>query len=315
MKRLAYILASLATVGAVAFAIWQVMHLGLPGPLVSAHATLASDCSACHDENHNVDIARCAACHTDPATGDEFAFEGFARHHRRKDLPCLSCHSEHHGADAPTTREGVTFRTVGCETCHQPARLKPPLSLAAMPVALRGKVTHFPHAKHPPRNLSCTRCHPMPSRRAHEFVGSYAENCSSCHHGPGQRASCDACHKPTADYFAGRFEGRPVGFGSHGKSGEVTCVACHKYARTTHTFKPPVGTCGDCHPQAYTKDFLAEQTHWRQWRKVVDALPADSPNAKRLQFVARFWYHNDTQSAKIRKACPVPAMPNPAEGS
>lgn len=314
MKRRAYMLASLATAGAVALLallVWQVMRLAPPGPLGEAHAPLASDCLACHDrEDHHVDTAKCAACHTDPATGEEFAFDGFARHHLRKDLQCLACHSEHHGADAPATRDGVTFATVGCETCHRPDKLKGQVALAEMPMSLRGKVTHFPHEKHPAKNVSCNRCHPMNPRRAHELVGPYAENCSSCHHGPGQRATCDACHKPTADYYAGRFDGRRMRRGSHGRSDEVTCVGCHKFAGKTNTFKPPSSTCDDCHPPAYTRDFLKDQEAWRQWRKAIDTLPKDYPYAKQLQFIGRYWYHNDTHAEKVRKTYPVPATPD-----
>ena len=185
MRRLAYIAAGVAAVGIIALVAWQMDGFGQSGPLVAAHAGLQSDCGACHEDNGDVDIAKCAACHTDPATGKAFAFRGFAKHHRRTDLPCLACHTDHQGADVPTTRQGVTFATVGCKTCHPPGKLTQPLSLAKVPVSVRGKMTHFPHAKHPARNLSCSRCHPMKPRSAHVPAGPYAENCSSCHHGPG----------------------------------------------------------------------------------------------------------------------------------
>jgi len=282
------------------------------------HSPWEANCESCHSKDAG--SYNCTTCH-DPETGKQLVLKGFASHHFRKDLNCLDCHSEHRRAEGhPVTKAGVTFDKTPCQACHPQAQRKP-VSLAAMPVALRGGATSFPHDKHSTqkqKSLSCDRCHPMTPGRPHELVSPYNQNCSSCHHGPAQKTSCITCHKQTADYFAGQFEGRIVKRGTHGRSGEVACKACHPFDAKTNTFKPPASTCSDCHPAAYTKVFLKNRDEWRQWRQAVDALPKDHANAKQLQFVGRYWYHNDAQSAKVRKANPAPAAPTapvaPAKG-
>lgn len=302
MRRPVYITTLLAAATGAALIGWLAYRPGSPGPLASAHTALTDDCSACHDDGDHVDNARCAACHTDPATGAELAFVGFARHHAFARLACSDCHTEHHGpADVPAVKAGVTFAAIPCETCHAELAIRP-VSLADLPASLRGAQTAFPHARHAGKTLSCTRCHPMTPGRTHKLARPFEENCSACHHGPGQRASCEVCHKQPAEYFAGEFEGRPVRPGSHGGTDDITCVACHQFDDETDTFKPPADTCVDCHPPGYTKDFVKDRDDWRQWRKAVDALPKHHPRAEQLQFVGRYWYHNDIQSAKVRKA-------------
>ena len=270
------------------------------------HSAWQGNCAACHRTPPG--STHCTSCH-DPKTGKQVELKGFASHHFRKDLKCLTCHSEHRAAAGhPVTKAGVTFSTVACRACHLLDETRQ-VTLAALPVAIRGDATQFPHDKHPAKTVSCDRCHPMAPRRAHQLIGPYTQNCSSCHHGQPQRASCATCHKKAADYFAGRYEGRLVPRGTHGKSGEVKCISCHTFDTAANTFKPQSGTCATCHPAAYTKAFLKAQAGWRQWRKGVDSLPTEHPDAQRLQFVGRYWYHNDTQSAKIRKAHPDPPKP------
>jgi len=309
MKRRVYIAIAFAAVGGVALLGWLGGRSVSPGPLASAHAALSGDCAACHDKGDHVDTARCAACHTDPATGAEFDFVGFAKHHAYRHLVCTDCHTEHGRADGQReVRSGIGFGEVPCETCHVDLAAKA-ISLAAIPASLRGEERAFPHDRHATETLSCTRCHPMAAGRTHALVGPYSENCSACHHGSGQRASCEDCHTQAADYFTGKFEGRPVRPGSHEPADDITCVTCHLFDEDTHTFDPPADTCATCHPAGYTEAFVKAQADWRQWRKTVDALPKDHPYAKQLQFVGRYWYHNDTQSAKVRRAYSAAVTP------
>ena len=272
-----------------------------PGSTVrKKHSAWQGACVACHTQPAG--STNCTTCH-DPKTGKQVELKGFASHHFRKDLKCLTCHSEHRAAAGhPVTRASVTFSKVACNACHKPDKIMQ-APLTKIPAAVRGSATSFSHDKHPAKTVSCATCHPMNPRGAHKLVGPYQQNCSSCHHGPARKKdSCATCHKKTADYFAARYEGKLVPRGTHGKSGEVKCASCHKFDARISTFKPPSSTCATCHPAAYTKIFLKTNDSWRQWRKTVDALPADHPNAQKLKFVARYWYHNDTQSAKVRKA-------------
>jgi len=275
-----------------------------PDPcLRKSHQPWQRNCTACHTKGSGA--YNCTTCH-DPQTGKQIALNGFASHHFRKDLTCLTCHAEHRGVEGqPVTKPGVTFSSVPCDACHKPDTMKP-VPIDKLSVAVRGKTRQFLHAKHPVGSIACGRCHPMAKDKPHVLVGQFSENCSSCHHGSAQRASCDTCHKQAADYFAGKWSGRIVRRGTHGKSGEVTCVGCHIFDAKTNTFGRPVDTCSKCHPKAYTAAFVKSQAVWQQWRKTVEALPAEYPYADQLKFIGRYWYHNDIQSEKVRKAYPAP---------
>lgn len=156
MKRLVYTLAVITSIGAVAFFVWQERRFTQPDALAAAHAALESDCFACHDEDRHVDVAKCAACHTDPATGAAFAFAGFAKHHTYRDLDCLECHTDHLGAKASMTRVTHGLEQTGCAECHDRTMGK---NIAYRLAGATEHATKTLHSTHVPWQGDCAVCH------------------------------------------------------------------------------------------------------------------------------------------------------------
>lgn len=99
------------------------------GPLTTAHAMFADDCSKCHaastgasgsdDFSRHVEDAKCLACHTAPLHHDgQSAFAGamkaVAGHEVMMSSRCSSCHVEHRGPDVDLS--AVSDHT--CTQCH-----------------------------------------------------------------------------------------------------------------------------------------------------------------------------------------------------
>jgi len=184
-----------------------------PGPLMLAHQTIATRCSACHQVAFaHVRDEACLECHakTTRHDGAVLAHAGLLAGER-----CTTCHLEHKGTKA-THRDDDGF----CVACHRDLRAKVPDAHAmnasdfardhpAFRLTLRegdavrrvrmgegaiSQQTHleFPHAKHldpkgvksPDKGrvkLDCSSCHvPDASRRSFEPV-TFAQRCQECH--------------------------------------------------------------------------------------------------------------------------------------
>ena len=104
-----------------------------PGPLVSAHASLETNCFSCHAPLRGAEPARCVICHKLPDIGlrtttgaaSAAATLKTSFHQDLKSQDCMACHSDHAGP--LFTRRGRTSfshallrsPTEGrCETCH-----------------------------------------------------------------------------------------------------------------------------------------------------------------------------------------------------
>ncbi len=263
--------------------------------LSPAHAPWAGDCAACHKPG--TDRYECVVCH-DPKTGRQLELKDFASHHFRADLKCLDCHTDHRGAArGATTKPSVHFADIDCNVCHA-EELKKPTPLDKVPPAVRGVETTFLHSDHPQEKVACTECHAMKPGESHVSAGPYSLGCSDCHHKPQQRAECADCHRQTADYFAGRLDGKLLPLGTHARSGSVTCADCHPYDLKAHRFDPTESTCGNCHPQDYARLFVEEREGWQKWLAGADT--------DRLRFIGRNWYHNDVHASSVREANPKP---------
>ncbi len=270
-----------------------------PQPAVHpGHAPWAADCSACHREG--TAEVECLSCH-DPETGEQVELEEFAGHHFREDLDCLDCHTEHRGeAAGATTREGHSFADIDCLDCHA-AAIEEPSDLSELSADVRGESDEFLHTQHPRDVTDCAECHAMEPEQVHTFVGPYDRHCSDCHHGEEQEADCAVCHLEEADYMAGRFEGRLIARGQHGRSGDVACADCHVYAEADQAFGGPETTCESCHPAHYTPLFETSREEWDEWRE--RALPPETEDAKDdlLHFIGRNWYHNPAHAEALRR--------------
>lgn len=266
--------------------------------LHASHERWADECSACHKPG--TDAYECASCH-DASTGKQMELKGYAKHHTQKELKCLDCHTEHRGrGKGSTTKPGTDFHKVECIVCHQ-GDVKRPAKLDRLPQVVRGQETVFLHSDHPELKVACVQCHPMKPQEVHVLAKPYDEHCSNCHHGPKQTASCAQCHRKTADYFAGRLDGKLVGKGTHVRSGTVRCRDCHRYDVAAKRFTPTESTCDECHPKSYTPVFLNAKRDWIEWQAAFGSRSTGDVRAETLHFVARNWYHNDKHAVGVRK--------------
>lgn len=271
-----------------------------------SHLPWSGDCYACHKRG-SADM-ECTTCH-EPETGKRVELKGFKAHHFDPELKCLQCHTDHHGSQpGGCTKPGIAFATTDCLLCHA-RKLKEPTPLGKLPAALRGEATTFEHMEHPRDKVACAECHPMAPEKAHTLTGAYSRNCTECHHGPKQQASCATCHRAQADYFAGKFEGRLIPRGTHCKSGDVRCQDCHKFDPAAARLRPSETTCTGCHPADYTPLFLAARSDWQAWGKGLERLDPKDPETQRLRFIARNWYHNDAHATATRKAAQQRKIP------
>jgi hypothetical protein len=175
-----------------------------PGPLMSEHADLATDCFACHAPLHGASADRCIACHaladiglrttkgtpikTVPADGATRLTMSF--HQELIEQDCMACHSDH-AAPRLTQRSRKPFThallrvetRARCETCHAPPgnEMHQNLSIGCVQChkAEAWKPASFDHAALPAAERDrCEACHKPPTDTLHRQISG---NCGQCH--------------------------------------------------------------------------------------------------------------------------------------
>ena len=175
-----------------------------PGPLVPAHAALATDCFACHAPLQGADPDRCIICHALPdiglRTSKGVAIKSVATsaktllklsfHQELTEQNCMACHSDHAGpkltqhSRKPFSHALLKIQTRDhCETCHAAPRneMHGALSIGcAQCHKVSGwKPASFDHAALPALELSrCETCHKAPTDSQHRQISG---NCGQCH--------------------------------------------------------------------------------------------------------------------------------------
>ena len=196
-----------------------------PGPLISAHASLETDCFACHVAFQSVQADQCVACHkvadiglrtTKGATVDKVS-KIIPFHQGLSVKTCTACHSAHgspsitprskvvfaHASLSPALRENCvschaapgtavhTGATSQCTQCHSPDRWKP---------------ATFDHAKYfrldKDHNVACTTCHTT---------------------GDLRQSTCYGCHEHTETKIRAKHL-------REGIRNFTDCVSCHRSA-------------------------------------------------------------------------------------
>jgi hypothetical protein len=180
------------------------------GPLSSAHATIESDCNACHRtlsvQAGKAAIAagaagdrNCMACHggTDRTLG-AYSYPRHAVYTARDTagtaeaaaahdaLPCASCHPEHRGRDASLI-EVIDARCLSCHPSGSFDRDHPQLDFQAeaIPDDSTLAFTHVRHAKEVLKTFSlarpCAYCHePAGDGRSFRPI-DFEDHCGYCH--------------------------------------------------------------------------------------------------------------------------------------
>jgi hypothetical protein len=178
----------------------QLAALVSPGALSRAHAALdgAGNCAKCHEAGRKVAADRCLVCHTPIA--DRIAKKLGV--HRSVTTDCVSCHSEHAGADAD-------LRRIDTRTFNHQAEAGFPLD------GLHAKTA-----------ATCTSCHKSRS------MLNAKPACASCHvdaHKGNLGADCVRCHSTKVAFktTASQFNHATARFALTGAHQTVACAKCH----------------------------------------------------------------------------------------
>jgi hypothetical protein len=230
MKRrwlLALVAANLAGIAVLVFAYPHLMVS--PGALVPAHATLATDCFACHAPLRGASADRCMACHAVADIGLR-STQGVTLlpahlktpfHQALVERDCMACHSDHAGP-LLTHKSRKRFShallqpavRARCESCHR----TPDNSLhRGLGPTLRG---------------NCLQCHradawkPATFDHARLFLltGEHDTSCETCHVTDDYRQyTCFGCHEHRPDKVRAQHEEEGIRDLEH-------CARCHRSA-------------------------------------------------------------------------------------
>ena len=193
--------------------------LVMPGPVISAHADIESECSECHAAfSKTLQSDLCLGCHAHKnVLEDQQAGTGIhGRFAPAKNAECASCHTEHEGRDAKVVHldmesfdhnftdfalEGAHIEVV-CEDCHK----------------------NGVHYRDTPS--ACFDCH----QNDESHHGSLGENCNNCH--------------VFANWETTSFDhARDTGHTLTGAHQEVVCAVCH----TNQRYQGIPSDCYSCH--------------------------------------------------------------------
>ena len=226
MKRgwiLAIIAANLSALVALAFIYPNLMVA--PGPVVKAHAAIATDCFACHAPLRGASAGLCVGCHAVNDIGLRTSLgqpivkakAKVAFHQELQETNCMACHTDHtgprlvhqsrktfsHALLLPATQQR-------CESCH-----KPPTD-----------------AMHRQISGNCAQCHsstkwkPAKFDHAELFVldGDHNVSCATCHTANDySKYTCYGCH----EHQPARIRSKHL---EEGIRDFENCVACHRSA-------------------------------------------------------------------------------------
>ncbi|MCO5792093.1 MAG: class III cytochrome C family protein [Blastomonas sp.] len=168
-----------------------------PGPVISAHGDISSNCFACHAPFTGVAADRCAACHKvadigiRTTKGTPIAQRGTAvAFHQALTRPdCVSCHTDHsrpHLTKAEHKRFDHSLLRANirgqCASCH------------------RAPPTHL----HRQAGKNCAACHGAKAWKPSTFnhsrffalTGPHKTACATCHTSTSfERYTCYGCHE------------------------------------------------------------------------------------------------------------------------
>lgn len=218
-----------------------------PGPLsaqarpgvtlggVASHAAIGGDCAACHTSPLDARgmAGACLDCHTDIQA--QLANSGTLHGALPDGAACMSCHTEHRGADASLTEA----------------------DLSGFPHAQLGFALEAHQRTAAGQAFACADCHTALGERPRP-ANAYAFDqavCVSCHadaqadfmaqHRVDFGDDCLACHDGV-DRYSG-FDHAALRFPLEGQHADVGCQLCHSGAQAPADFTATADTCVACH--------------------------------------------------------------------
>lgn len=192
---------------AVSHAMHQVVN---PGPLSAAHATLESNCSACHTPVKGVEAAKCILCHANKESilqRQPTAFHASVN-------TCKECHLEHRGTNAKVSEMDHSLLTsIGMKQMRD---AKPGTEERSAFLRLSEKLDSgvSPHSRIRLEEsaLDCASCHSNDDR--HQSL--FGADCAQCHatdrwtiseykHPSTQSTDCSQCHQAPPSHYMMHF--------------------------------------------------------------------------------------------------------------
>ncbi len=245
-----------------------------PGPVIPAHADIATDCFACHKALHGASSERCQNCHVVADIGLRTSKGETVRkkksttafHQQLTEQNCLACHSDHVGPVLTKHSQKLfshgllkTEVRTKCDSCHT----KPDNNLHQnVTVACNQchttdawkKATFNHDLLATNTNLQCDSCHGKPKDNFHRQIQGNCQNChsvkqwkpSTFDHDPlflldrDHNTTCSTCHV-------------------NNDLSRYTCYGCHEHTpakiRTKHVKEGirNFDNCVECHRSAHDK--------------------------------------------------------------
>lgn len=244
-----------------------------PGPLSKAHTSISgiTQCSECHGIGKRGADLKCAACHTEirdrVAAGRGFHSTVVPKGADGK--ACVTCHSEHNGADFKLIHWVPSFEKFD-----------------------HSKTGYILEGKH--AQLECRQCHKAqnitPTARPsigvqdpnHTYLG-LSRDCLSCHedahHGQLDK-NCLSCHTMAGWKGAEKFSHAKTKYPLTGAHERLACQKCHRTLEGPLQFVKYTGIafsdCVPCHRDPHAGKFqgACQQCHttssWRQVRGLAE---------------------------------------------
>lgn len=186
-----------------------------PGPLSSAHRSLAGQCASCHTPLKGVEAKTCLSCHA----GTEFGDKQSTMFHSQA-TQCSSCHVEHQG------NQGIV------QMSH--AALLDPKNWSGPALQMQSRKPLATSGA----TLDCASCHSIRDKH----LGLFGADCAPCHstdswtiasyrHPSTNSTQCVECHKAPPSHYMEHFS-MVSQRAAREKARVDQCYSCH----TTDSF-------------------------------------------------------------------------------
>lgn len=209
-----------------------------PGPLASPHSSLEGikNCNQCHSTSKGVPDEKCLTCHKE-IQQRIVQRKGF---HARVTGNCISCHSDHKGADYDLkglsrlqfdhTDTGWPLtgkhQTLACPSCHTKMRKNVSTGTPASSKTYLGN------------NSECKTCHKDP----HQSRGAAFQKCYKCHD------TSSWAQRPRSNFNHNKETKFAQITGAHAT---LACKQCH----TNKSWAPLSMECSSCHKDPHDGKF------------------------------------------------------------
>ena len=212
---------------------WQ-RHVS-PGSLSASHASLETNCTACHTPVKSAEATKCIACHANNAAllqRQPTAFHATIG-------ACATCHVEHQGRNVrPVAMDHAALAEIGLAMVRRNADDPPNRQVLAWlrehdSSAVRDPA--HPNVTATEGLLACASCH----RTKDPHKKLFGEDCASCHatgswgipdfrHPSPRSVDCVQCHQAPPSHYMMHFQMVSQAVARQPTARVDQCFACHQ---------------------------------------------------------------------------------------